>query len=112
VLFRAETLPQAGAFLAAMVGQASGDGSEWYLAMYLDPIFAMAFAAGLIGSVPWLPAAVRAWQSALARARGGRRTALEFLGQAVAFAALAAVGLLSAMQLSVATHNPFIYFRF
>jgi alginate O-acetyltransferase complex protein AlgI len=112
VIFRAETLPQAGAFLAAMAGQATGTGAEWYLEMYLDPVFAMAFAAGLVGSVPWLPALVRAWQGALERAQGGRRTALDALGQAVAYAALVAVGVASAMQLSIATHNPFIYFRF
>ena len=112
VIFRAETLPQAGAFLAAMAGHSSGDGREWYLAMYLEPVFAMAFAAGLLGSIPWLPALVRAWQAAVEGSEGGRRTALEALGQAAAFAALAAVGLVSAMQLSVATHNPFIYFRF
>jgi alginate O-acetyltransferase complex protein AlgI len=112
VIFRAETLTQAGAFLAAMAGRASGTGSEWYLEMYLDPVFGMAFAAGLVGSVPWLPALVRAWRAAVLRSEGGRRAALETLGQVVAFAALAALGLLSAMQLSVATHNPFIYFRF
>jgi alginate O-acetyltransferase complex protein AlgI len=112
VIFRAETLSQAGAFLAAMAGQASGTGTEWYLEMYLDPVFAMAFAAGLVGSVPWLPALVRAWRAAVARSQGGRRTALDALGQLAALAALVAVGLASAMQLSIATHNPFIYFRF
>ncbi|HEY8155854.1 MAG TPA: MBOAT family protein [Myxococcota bacterium] len=112
VIFRAETLPQAGAFLAAMAGQASGTGREWYLAMYLDPVFGMAFAAGAVGSIPWLPALVRAWQAAALRAQGGRRAAIEALGQLAAFAALAAIGLVSAMQLSIATHNPFIYFRF
>jgi len=112
VIFRAETLPQAGAFLAAMAGQASGTGTEWYLEMYLDPVFTFAFAAGLVGSVPWLPALVRTWQAAVLRSQGGRRAALDALGQIAAFAALAAVGLVSAMQLSVATHNPFIYFRF
>jgi hypothetical protein len=80
--------------------------------MYLDPVFAMAFSAGVVGSAPWLPALVRAWQRAVERSQGRRRMLLDALGQAVAFAALAAVGLLAAMQLSVATHNPFIYFRF
>jgi len=112
VIFRAETLPQAGAFLAAMAGWSSAAGNEWYLAMYLDPVFEMAFAAGLVGSLPWLPALVRAWRAAADRAQGRRRAALETLGQLAAFAALVAVGLVSAMQLSVATHNPFIYFRF
>ena len=112
VIFRAETLSQAGAFLAAMAGQAPVTGTEWYLEMYLDPVFAMAFAAGLVGSVPWLPALIRASRAAVARSEGGRRTALDVLGQLAALAALIAVGLVSAMQLSIATHNPFIYFRF
>jgi alginate O-acetyltransferase complex protein AlgI len=112
VLFRAETLSQAGAFLAAMAGQASGMGAEWYPEMYLDPVFAIAFLAGLVGSLPWQPALVRAWRATVERSQGGRRAAFDALGQLAAFAALAAVGLASAMQLSVATHNPFIYFRF
>jgi alginate O-acetyltransferase complex protein AlgI len=112
VIFRADTLPQAGAFLAAMAGRPSAAGSEWYLEMYLDPVFTMAFAAGLLGSLPWLSALVRAWRDAADRSQGRRRAALEALGQVAAFAALVAVGLASAMQLSVATHNPFIYFRF
>lgn len=112
VIFRAETLPQALSFLAAMAGSAAGDGLHYYVAMYTDPVFVLAFAAGVVLSMPvlpWLCGRVEAWVDAPSGAFGTARVlALEFsilLG-------LATLLLLSAMEIAVSSHNPFIYFRF
>ncbi|MEE8467511.1 MAG: hypothetical protein V3T22_03605 [Planctomycetota bacterium] len=68
-------------------------------------MLALAIVAGLVGSAPWLPRAL-AWRADLQTARA--RLALEGLG----LVGLAAIFLLSSMELAAGTFNPFIYFRF
>jgi alginate O-acetyltransferase complex protein AlgI len=112
VLFRAESLPQAIALWQAMAGFASGDGVHHYVAMYIDPVFVLAVLAGIVGSTPWLSAAADWLDRSLATSPDRLRPLLDAGRNGVVLAAVVAIFLCSAMELSVSTHNPFIYFRF
>ena len=111
VLFRAESLGQAGAFLRAMAGGGARSAVDG-VGYYLDPGVALAIAVGVVGSTPWLPAAAAAWARWRERATRG----VPLLGQAAtdlaAHVALAGVFVLSILRVASGTYNPFIYFRF
>jgi alginate O-acetyltransferase complex protein AlgI len=66
---------------------------------YLTPELWLALVAGVIGSMPWVPA--------LARDREQSWT-LDLVSTAALVAMLAAC----VMQMAARTYNPFIYFRF
>ena len=59
VLFRADTVPQATAFLKAMAGLGTGAGLEYHVGLYIDSQLVLALVAGAIGSAPLLPLVVR-----------------------------------------------------
>ena len=120
VFFRAETFDQALAFLACLFGIQDGSqtidlGTTVVTASALHPValFAdtrtwLAIGAGLVGSVPWLPA-VAAWKDrAWECGRSGRAAALEGLGVAL----MALLLLVCAMEMAAGSYSPFIYFRF
>ena len=112
VLFRAENVQQASAFLKAMVGLGSGLGLEYHIGLYIDSQLALALFAGAIGSAPLLPFVIRLRDAVVARATGVMQAGLD-----LGFALLDVAGhmlllLASAMLLAAGTHNPFIYFRF
>jgi alginate O-acetyltransferase complex protein AlgI len=112
VLFRADTLPHALAFLSAMSGFGAGDGVTRHLSQYLRPDVALVFAAGVVLATPVL------------RRNGGATpkdgeivTVSSHLGSTRVPTPLAALGVLVAltlvtMSLASGTYNPFIYFRF
>jgi alginate O-acetyltransferase complex protein AlgI len=106
VFFRAETLAGAIAFLRTMFGAAeASQPTPFTLAYYLTPELWLALGAGVIGSMPVVPAAAR-WRWALAGR--WRALGLDALGTASLLLMLAA----SIMQMAARTYNPFIYFRF
>ncbi len=105
VFFRAETLPTAVAFLRAMFGMASPEPTPFGLSYYLTTEVWLALIAGLVGSMPLVPALAR-WRAALARRWEG------FGVDLLSTAALMTVFLLCIMQMAARTYNPFIYFRF
>ena len=112
MLFRADTMPQATAFLKAMAGLGTGAGLEYHIGLYVDSQLVLALVAGAIGSAPLLPLLVRARDGVIARAPGLLRAGLD-AGFALADVAGHSLLLLaSAMLLAAGTHNPFIYFRF
>jgi hypothetical protein len=83
--------------------------------MFVDREVLLAIAVGAVGSlpvVPWLQARVAAWIDARAAQGGPAVVAAEAAWSTAAIACVALLFLLSAMELSSATHNPFIYFRF
>jgi len=96
VVFRADDLPHAGRYIAALFSP----GGEPDLALYLDAKVGLALAAGTLGSIPWL--------DTVRRALGGSSTTWA----AARFAALNGILVACAMALASGTHNPFIYFRF
>jgi alginate O-acetyltransferase complex protein AlgI len=95
VLFRAETLPDALAYAAAMF-TAAPSGSA--LAAFLNGYDLTALGAAILFSMPVLPALSR-------RLPDAAREALGAIGSAVLLAA-------SVAALVTSTFNPFIYFRF
>ncbi len=125
VFFRATTMAYALSYLAAMFGLVNGSQTihfeypplqdEWIAASLVHPVALYAtsltwtaIAAGIIGSIPWLPS-VRRFTARLAeRGRTGTWLSLEIAGMA----GLALVFVCVAMELAGGAYNPFIYFRF
>ncbi len=102
VFFRANTLPEALAFLKAMFGAGAAAASAH---RYLDTETVMALVAGALGSWPLLPL--------LDKLRERLRSPVSQLGLSLCgTGALACIFLACAMRLSAGTYNPFIYFRF
>ena len=79
--------------------------------MYFDHELRLVLIAAFVGSTPIVPFITRYAQ---AQASEGKRLGglIEAGTGAASIAALALIFLVSAMQLSASTHNPFIYFRF
>ncbi len=59
VFFRADTLPGAIAYLKAMAGLGLAMPTTFAVQWYLTPELLLALAAGVIGSMPWVPALAR-----------------------------------------------------
>jgi alginate O-acetyltransferase complex protein AlgI len=107
VFFRADTLPDAIAYLRAMVGFTIASPTPFTVAWYLTPEVCLAIVAGAIGSAP----VVGAVRSMLDRAADERPRQVR-IAQAAAVAALVLLLLGSMTQIAARTYNPFIYFRF
>jgi len=112
VLFRADSIDQAGAFLQAMAGFGRGRGLEYHTGLYIDTQLVLALAAGAVGSAPLLPLLIRV-RGAVIDSTAGLIRSVVGMGFALAdVAGHAALLLVSSMLLAAGTHNPFIYFRF
>lgn len=106
VIFRADSLGQAGAFFRTMLGFGTGDPAVHHLGLHLRANVSLSLLIGLVASTPLLPALGR-WLTA--NASTGAPQALVRGG---VVAGIAVLFLLVAMNLAAGTHNPFIYFRF
>jgi alginate O-acetyltransferase complex protein AlgI len=111
-LFRAESLPQALAFLQAMVGFGHGTGIEYHPALYIDNQWILALIAGVVGSMPVLPWFGRIRDRVVVATGGLVGLVLRASLSIVDVAVLSLLLLASSMLLAAGTHNPFIYFRF
>ncbi|MEP7327615.1 MAG: MBOAT family protein [Betaproteobacteria bacterium] len=107
VLFRCETLTQAGHYYAALGGFAGGDPLRHPLVEFLDPLVAVTLVIGVIFAAP------------VARRIGRWRDRIAAPGGVVARSVLAAdigwlvlVYVAASAMLAAGTYNPFIYFRF
>lgn len=112
VLFRSETITQAGGFLATMAGFAAGTGTVHHASLYLTEEVALALVVGAVGSTP-VARELSRWREQFVAAHSTRGVrvldgALAYAGTAV----LVSILIASAMWLSAGTYNPFIYFRF
>lgn len=112
VLFRADTLPQAGVILAAMFGHSHAPSFTYSLAFYLDPHVRLILLIGGIGCLPTMPALTH-W---LNRTQGRvpalfkpTYAALTASGEALF---LMLIFVYSSMLMAADTYNPFIYYRF
>jgi alginate O-acetyltransferase complex protein AlgI len=112
VVFRAETLAHATAYLGAMAGLGEEAGRPAF-AMYWNPALAVALAAGALVAAPVAPwwsgrvAALRARRRA-----DGRGVVVEGALAAGGVVAMAALLVASMAAVSAMTHQPFLYFRF
>jgi len=112
VLFRANAIGQAGAFLQAMAGFGRGAGLEYHTGLYIGTQLVLALAAGAVGSAPLLPVLIRV-RSALIDSTAGLIQSMVGTGFALADVTGHSVLLLvSSMLLAAGIHSPFIYFRF
>jgi alginate O-acetyltransferase complex protein AlgI len=112
VLFRADSLHHAVAFLGAMAGLGPGAGLAYYPALYIDTQVVLALVAGLVGSAPILPLLGRVRAHVLASGPGPVRLLIEGGLAVTELASLSLLLVASAMLLAAGTYNPFIYFRF
>jgi alginate O-acetyltransferase complex protein AlgI len=109
VFFRSESIAQAWAFLQALAGKAAGTPTPFLVAWHLTPELWLALGAAAIGAMPVGPALAR-WRAA---ALGDTaRPARAWGVAAFSVISLAAILLLSIVQVAARTYNPFIYFRF
>lgn len=103
VLFRVESLPDAGVYFGALAGFAEGSSAVRPLAMYCTPDRVMALIVGCVAATPVLPA-LRAWLS--------QRTRVQVVAEFGSLMGHVALLYACAVMLSAQTYNPFIYFRF
>jgi alginate O-acetyltransferase complex protein AlgI len=103
VIFRADSLSQAGQMYAAMFTGISVSGlSLSAFAQLLSPVLIVTLVAAIIGCMPVLPYV----QNRLRNYRSMR------IVQCTAYMATVPLLVLCIMNLSVSAYNPFIYFRF
>ena len=103
VIFRADTLGQAGTMYAAMFTGISMDALSWNaLTQLFTPLFLVAFLAAIVACTPILPFVQR-------KVKGHR---LELVCQSGSYVVTFLLLLLCILNLSVSAYNPFIYFRF
>jgi alginate O-acetyltransferase complex protein AlgI len=112
VLFTSETLPHGLRFLAVMFGLGEHTGAVQELSWHLTREVKMALIAGLIFSVPVMPALVRLKQNLIVSYEEPKRTVVELIFAVCRIIGLCFTLILCTMLLSAGTHNPFIYFRF
>jgi alginate O-acetyltransferase complex protein AlgI len=105
VFFRAETLPYALSYIAAMFGFGKGDGIVHHTALYLDNEVKLMLAMGILFSTPILPWIRKQWESNKITLHMG---VAAFSNLTV----LTLILLMSIMSLAAGAYNPFIYFRF
>jgi alginate O-acetyltransferase complex protein AlgI len=105
VLFRAETLTGAAAFLQSMGGMSTAAPTPFTMPFFLTRELWLALVAGAIGSVPIVPTIARWREVATPRWPA-------FALDAAATAALMTIFLAAILQMAARTYNPFIYFRF
>jgi alginate O-acetyltransferase complex protein AlgI len=109
VFFRADTLSDAAAFLRAMAGGGTADPTPYAVSWYLTREVWLALVAGVVGSMPVVPALSR-WAD-----RDGQpwpQPALVWLMDAAGTVTVMALFVASIMQMASHAYNPFIYFRF
>jgi alginate O-acetyltransferase complex protein AlgI len=111
VIFRSETVASARGFLGAMFGRGAASGGELAIARYLDRGVAIALVAGVLASLPIVPALAAALDR-YALVAGTRRRALIAGVRLAAVVAQLAILALGATEMAAGTYNPFIYFRF
>lgn len=109
VIFRATSIEQTLAMVKALFGFGAVQSQVMQVDAYLTPLFVLVGAAACIGSMPTLPL-VKSWWLQRIEENPSSRWAL---GRGLAgVASMVLLLLASALQLSDASHNPFIYFRF
>ncbi len=115
VLFRAETLEYAWAFIQALFGAASGAGTAFHAGLYWNRETAIIFAVGLVAATPVLPWLKRRWFLGPPPRLGKvllRSPVLNVVYSVIVISLLLSFVVGAGMHLAAGTHNPFIYFRF
>ncbi len=112
VIFASPTLTHAAGFLATMFGFGADAAATQELDWYLTREVRIALIAGIMFSMPLLPALAGSANQAVARITGAARGAAEWTVSTCRLLCVCSLFVLCTMFLSAGTHNPFIYFRF
>jgi alginate O-acetyltransferase complex protein AlgI len=115
VLFRADTLPEAGTIYRAMLGLAHRSAGALNAVALLDRQARIVLLAGLIGATPALAWTTRDWRARLAQHRGVTLLAAadgSLTLQGLRLMLLGTVLLGALISIASTSYNPFIYFRF
>ncbi len=112
VFFRSENLSQAWDYLLAMFGIKNGLGIEYHLSLFLNPVLLIAFFAGLIGAIRFVPYLRQYIEGNILKMSGKKVIISEIILSITILILLTFIFLLSTMQMANNTYNPFIYFRF
>ncbi len=111
VLFRADTLTQAGGMLRAMAGFGHGLPTTYAWSWYVTPELILAFGCGLVGATPLLARLARRWSTG-GGAAGNLAPTLPWAASAAVAVVLVVLLGASVMLSAARTYSPFIYFRF
>ena len=112
VLFRADSFPQALAFLSNMAGIAPSAGIPQPLARFLTHESVFAIIAGALFATPVLPWLKTRLARAVENLPQRACSAVSAMGMTFECIIVIALLLISSMWLAGGTYNPFIYFRF
>ena len=115
VFFRADNLSSAMLYLAAMIGEGTGDGLIYHVGLYLNREVAFVLIIGVIGSTPIIPYLRQLHVRGIMRRKAAYSAPYAFIHYAMPIAypaLLAAMLLVSVTYMASGTYNPFIYFRF
>ncbi len=107
VLFRCETLPQAGHYYAALAGFVDGNPQRHPFAEFFDPHVAFTLVVGVIFAAP-VARHIGRWRDRVAAQPGLRARGI----LAADLTWIMLVYLAACAMLAAGTYNPFIYFRF
>jgi alginate O-acetyltransferase complex protein AlgI len=110
VVFRTDTLPEAAAYMQAMLGMSQPEAGPATLGHLFNRMNFMTLALALLASAPVYPLMRRAIQRAH-DAAGLSRWARFILAHSH-YALLMSLFLASCLLVAIGTYNPFIYFRF
>lgn len=104
VFFRVEELPDALTYVQSLLGISRGNGTLYFVEMYLDREIILILILAIVCAAPVQTILRRAFEKLLF---GSQKAVVwgEYIGLIVLF-------LLSCMSLASSTYNPFIYFRF
>jgi len=110
-VFRTDSMAQCWAFLRTMHGFPVAE-SVRTTSEFVTPLVLLTFPIAVVASLPVLPALVRWYEQVKQRLAGAGQRGFESCGAILVDVGIAALLLLSALELASSTHNPFIYFRF
>ncbi len=112
VFFRANTLPLALDYLAAMFGFSSGNSELYPLKMFLFEENIFFFVCAVFASTPLLPQIKKMYSQSVKQSNGLLPIGMVAVIETTILLFLIAIFLFSTIYLAVGSYNPFIYFRF
>jgi alginate O-acetyltransferase complex protein AlgI len=112
VLFRADSIADAGRVLAAMAGTTAATAPAFSPSWYLTPDVVAALVAGVVGATPVGPALAAWWVPREGRGADGAAPSLPAAASLGAVALCAVLFVVSVLLSAAGTYSPFIYFRF
>ncbi|HSU68533.1 MAG TPA: MBOAT family protein [Tepidisphaeraceae bacterium] len=112
VFFNSKDLPQSMTYLSVMFGLRHGNPAQYPIGLYLNNAVILALAAGMIGSMPFIPAVRRLWEKLAAAAAESGNVLPELLGRGASVALLALIYVGCTMMSAHGSYSPFIYYRF